>query len=259
MNPKRFKKKYPGYWLVYDIANQQAYKHGVTLSGISFDKPFIKIIYSSGVATETNYLDPSALPVTNTGRCDFTIARLLNLFQDKRNMNITKAHVLSLLSLMTNAASAWGSDDDAPKEDKKAGKKVGKKVGKKEIPLREKAEALADLYKGENSSKELKAFINEEFEVKTVAKVEDDDLEELIELFEDEGIKLEDEDGEDAGGDEDGIDVEAVKIACQAFSKSNGKDDMTEIFEEYDIKSVRSLSKLSAEQLEDLYADVTED
>ena len=120
---------------------------------------------------------------------------------------------------------------------------------------------MADAYKAKNSLKELKAFLDEEFEVKKVADVEDDDLEDLIELLEGEGVSLGgDDEGEDEGddGDEDGIDKEAVKIACQAFSKKNGKDEMAEIFEEYEINSVRGLNKLSAEQLEDLYADVTE-
>jgi len=60
--------------------------------------------------------------------------------------------------------------------------------------------------------------------------------------------------------DEEGeeITIEACKIACQAFAKENGKDDLIEILEPYDIKTVRGLKSLDAEQLAELYNEVSD-
>ena len=101
--------------------------------------------------------------------------------------------------------------------------------------------------------------VTSEFDCSTVAKackLTGDDLQDCGEALA-EAIK---EAGEGGSGDPDDeeITVDAVKIAVQAFSKKNGKDDTNEILEDFGIKSVRSLKTLSQSDLEDLYAEVCE-
>ncbi len=118
--------------------------------------------------------------------------------------------------------------------------------------LRSELEEVAAQYKKDNSAAELKKVLAE-FDARTIKAVADEDLEAVIEALTD---GAEDDDEEE---DEDDITVEAVKIACQAFAKSNSKEELDEILEDYDIKSVRSLSKLSQDDLEELYAEVSEE
>lgn len=120
--------------------------------------------------------------------------------------------------------------------------------------LRSELEEVAAQYKKDNSAAELKKVLAE-FDARTIKSVADEDLEAVIEALTD-GAEADDDDDEE---DEDDITVEAVKIACQAFAKSNSKEELDEILEDYDIKSVRSLSKLSQDDLEELYAEVSEE
>ena len=101
--------------------------------------------------------------------------------------------------------------------------------------------------------------VTSEFDCSTVAKackLTGDDLQDCGEALA-EAIK---EAGEGDSGDpeDEEITVEAVKVAVQAYSKKNGKDDTAEILEDFGIKSVRSLKTLSQSDLEDLYAEVCE-
>jgi hypothetical protein len=112
----------------------------------------------------------------------------------------------------------------------------------KEPDLRELCEEAAAKF----DRKELRSILSE-YDAKKIDDVDDSDLEDLQ------------ADLQKEKGGEPEIDAEAVKIACQAFAKKNGKKELDEILEDYEISSVRSLSKLSAEDLADLYADVTED
>lgn len=88
------------------------------------------------------------------------------------------------------------------------------------------------------------------------AKISDDeDPEVLAELY-DSLMDLKEDDDEDPEGEE--VDVETVKKAVQAYAKENGKAEADEVLEEFSIKSVRSLNKLSEEDLKELYEAVTE-
>lgn len=117
--------------------------------------------------------------------------------------------------------------------------------------LREELAEVANAFKKDNSAAELKKVLAE-FDAKTIKSVADEDLEDVIKALTDEG--------DDEGDDEDEeVTVEAVKLACQAFAKKNGKDELDEILEDYEIKSVRSLNKLEQEDLEELFAEVTEE
>jgi len=104
-------------------------------------------------------------------------------------------------------------------------------------------------------AKTLKEVLSE-YDVTTPAKamkLEDDDLQDLGEDLA-EAID-EASDGEEA---EEEITVDAVKEAVQAYTKSEGKEASQEILEEYNIKSVRGLNKLDADDLAELFAAVTE-
>ena len=101
--------------------------------------------------------------------------------------------------------------------------------------------------------------VTSEFDCSTVTKackLTGDDLQDCGEALA-EAIK-EANDGDAGGSENEEITVDAVKIAVQAFSKKNGKDDTAEILEDFGIKSVRSLKTLSQSDLEDLYAEVCE-
>lgn len=137
-------------------------------------------------------------------------------------------------------------------ETKPAAKKPAAKkpAAKKIVSPRDKCEALL----GKLDRKAKKAML-EEYDAKNIADVEEEDLDDLLLDLEEE-VDV-DEDEEDSTDSE--ITVEAVKTACQAYSKKNSKEEMDEIFSDYDIKSVRSLGKLSPNDLEDLYAEVTDD
>lgn len=107
-----------------------------------------------------------------------------------------------------------------------------------------------------------------------VAKDEDLDADDLQELYdelmalkeenddvhedEEEDDSDEDED-EDEDDDEEEVTLDMVKEAVQEYTKEFGKDETKELLEEYDIKSVKSLKKLSQEDLEELYEAITED
>lgn len=52
--------------------------------------------------------------------------------------------------------------------------------------------------------------------------------------------------------------MEEVKKAITAFTKKHGKEETDKALGEYDIKTVRSLGKLSEADLQDLYTSVTE-
>lgn len=112
---------------------------------------------------------------------------------------------------------------------------------------------LSEKFKKEFSIKELKELLEDIAGVTTVSKVPDDAIDEVIGELE---AELENSGVEE---DDSEVTIEAVKIAVQAFQKKNGKEETEEILEDYGIKSVRSLGKLEQSQLEDLYADVTED
>jgi len=96
-----------------------------------------------------------------------------------------------------------------------------------------------------------------DFGVKTpAAAAKHDDFEEIYEALMD---AIEEAGGESDDDDEDEgeeITVDDVKKACQAFAKSEGKDELEEILEEFNIKSVRSLSKLTEDELAELYEEV---
>lgn len=82
------------------------------------------------------------------------------------------------------------------------------------------------------------------------AKLSDDDLAELYDSLIEASEEGEEEEAE--------VTVEDVKKAVQAYAKANGKDEADEILGEFDITSVRSLSKLSSDELMELYEAVTE-
>ncbi len=106
-------------------------------------------------------------------------------------------------------------------------------------------------------AKTLKEVLSE-YDVTTPAKamkLEDDDLQDLGEDLA-EAID-EASDGEEEEAEEE-ITVDAVKEAVQAYTKSEGKEASQEILEEYNIKSVRGLNKLDADDLAELFAAVTE-
>ena len=99
--------------------------------------------------------------------------------------------------------------------------------------------------------------VTAEFDCSTVGKackLEGEDAADCIEALE-EAIE---EANEGGSGSEDEITEEAVKIAVQAFSKKNGKEACTELLEDFNIKTVRSLNKLTQDELEELYAEVCE-
>jgi len=107
----------------------------------------------------------------------------------------------------------------------------------------------------EASDKATVKEITSEFGCSTVAKackLEGDEAAELIEALQ-EAIT-------DAGGEggDDEITSDAVKVAVQAFSKKNGKDEVAEILKDFGISSVRGLGKLAQDELEELYAEVCE-
>lgn len=143
------------------------------------------------------------------------------------------------------------TEDDEPKPSRRS-----RSASKKPDPMAQLKEA-AEKYKEAFSLKELKELLKEEAGCTVVSKVEADFIPEMLEI-----IEAELEAGEEGEGDDDEanseVTQEAVKIAVQAYQKKNGKEETTEILEEYGIASVRSLGKLEQEQLEDLYADVTE-
>jgi len=100
--------------------------------------------------------------------------------------------------------------------------------------------------------------VTSEFECSTVGKackLEGDEAAECIEALQ-EAIDKADDGG--SSSDDDEITVEAVKIAVQAFSKKNGKEDTDEILKDFNIKSVRGLKTLEQSDLEELYAEVCE-
>ena len=97
-----------------------------------------------------------------------------------------------------------------------------------------------------------------EFDVKTpAAAAKSDDFEEIYEALMDaiEENGGDDEEGDDEEGDDE-VTIDDVKKACQAFAKSEGKEELEEVLEEFGIKSVRSLSKLSEDELAELYEEV---
>ncbi len=96
-----------------------------------------------------------------------------------------------------------------------------------------------------------------EFGAKTVAaasKLTGDDYDECLEAVNEAIEEAAEGSEDDAGGEE--ITVDAVKKAVQAYSRKNGKEETTEILEDFGISSVRSLHKLEQEDLEELYAEV---
>jgi len=99
--------------------------------------------------------------------------------------------------------------------------------------------------------------VTSEFDCTTVAKackLEGEDAADCIEALQ-EAIE---EAGEGGEPGEEEITVDAVKVAVQAYSKKNGKEACTELLEDFNIKSVRGLGKLSQDELEELYAEVCE-
>jgi len=101
--------------------------------------------------------------------------------------------------------------------------------------------------------------VTSEFECSTVGKackLEGDEAAECIEALQEAIDKA--DDGGSSSDDDDEVTVEAVKIAVQAFSKKNGKEDTDEILKDFGISSVRGLKKLEQSDLEELYAEVCE-
>ena len=136
---------------------------------------------------------------------------------------------------------------------------------KKEEPAEEESEATPEQVKElcnkllELTDKAAVKAVISEFDCTTVAKackLTGDDLADCVEAL-NEAIEEAGEGSEEEDGDEE-ITVDAVKAAVQAYSKNNGKEATSEILEDFDIKSVRSLNKLSQEDLEELYAEVCE-
>ena len=140
------------------------------------------------------------------------------------------------------------------------------KTSKKEKPASKKggagtAEQIKELCNQllEATDKATVKGVTSEFDCTTVAKackLEGEDAADCIEALQ-EAIEEAGEGGDGSDGEEE-ITVEAVKVAVQAFSKSKGKDACTELLEDFNIKSVRGLSKLSQDELEELYAEVCE-
>lgn len=121
-----------------------------------------------------------------------------------------------------------------------------------------KLKKVSDEFKAQFSLKELKEILQEVADVTSVAKVPQECIDDVIaelnaELDANYGNEEEEED------EESEVTVDAVRSAVQAYQKQNGKDKTDEVLEDYGIKSTRGLGKLEQVQLEDLYADVTED
>lgn len=161
--------------------------------------------------------------------------------------------------LVIALADLFGSvelvDDISEEEEKAPRTRRGKKGADKKPSNADKLKQLAEDFKKKFSLKELKELLEDVADVTSAAKVPADMVDDVIAELE---AELDgEEEGEEEGDDE--VTVEAVKIAVQAFQKKNGKEETEEILEDYAIKSVRSLGKLEQSQLEDLFADVTED
>ena len=120
--------------------------------------------------------------------------------------------------------------------------------------------AVCAEYKKATSASDLKEAL-EEFDVKTpkaASKLGDEERAELHQMLTEALNDDEDEDDEDDESSEEAITVDAVKKAAQAYAKENSKDELKEILEEYDIKTAAKISSLDEDDLEDLYAELTE-
>ncbi len=149
------------------------------------------------------------------------------------------------------ASSATTTTDKKP-----AGKKEDKEPASEETfnaeSIKEMCNKLLDL----TDKAKVKEVLSE-FNCTTVSKatkLEGDDLQDCGEALQEAIAEAE----SGGSGEDDEVTVEAVKVAVQAFSKKNGKDDTKEILEDFGINSVRGLNKLSQEDLEELYAEVCE-
>lgn len=132
--------------------------------------------------------------------------------------------------------------------------KTSKSKSKGDAPTKAEFKAAMDDFKKETSAKDLKALLGE-FDYKSVTHVEEDDFAEIMKAAE-EALDDEGEEEEEEGEEEEEITADTVKAKIQALTKAAGKEAVTEILEDYDIKSVRSLSKLDQEDLAELYEDV---
>lgn len=148
--------------------------------------------------------------------------------------------------------------------DKPTGKGKAKTQAKEEEPDEEEEgdeitpqdvkDACAEL-KELTSAKRVTEVLKE-FDVKTpAAAAKSDDFEDIYEALMD---AIEEEGGEEADDEDEGeeVTIDDVKKACQEFAKSEGKDELNEVLEEFGIKSVRSLNKLSEDELAELYEEV---
>lgn len=140
--------------------------------------------------------------------------------------------------------------------------------------------ALCAEAKAATSPKDLKEALAE-FEFKTpkaASKADAETLAEMVEVLKDMADGVEDdgddddaEDDDDAGdddtsddddddddddGDDEGVDLATVKKACQAYGKENGKEALTELLDEFDVKSVAKLKTLEQDDLDELYAEL---
>ena len=138
-------------------------------------------------------------------------------------------------------------NDDVPEQEedeidteevKIACQKFTKENGKKA------ADALYQEF-GINSLRSLKKLSDDDLRALYKAVTEDDEGDDQVEVDDD--------------VDPDEINLAVVKSTCEEFQKANGKDTMEEILDSYGIASLRSLRKLEQEDLEDLYAEITED
>ena len=112
---------------------------------------------------------------------------------------------------------------------------------------------LCDDAKAASSVKELKEVLLE-FEFKTpkaASKADDETLDEMADA-----VRELVGDGEEEEAEAEAVDVATVKKACQAYSKENGKEALTDLLEEFDIKSAAKLKDLDQDDLDELYAEL---
>jgi len=166
-----------------------------------------------------------------------------------------KIVMAALLAVFTKSG-VFDVEEAEDAEDEEAPKPRRRRASKS--PSTDNSAALkkvAAKYEEAFSKGDLKEVMLEVAGVSNILKVPKAKINSLIKELQKELDESEEED-EDEGEEENEVTVEAVKIAYQAFQKKNGSEEASELLEEVGIKSVRSLSKLDQDALEDLYAAV---
>lgn len=159
--------------------------------------------------------------------------------------------------IIEQLVAALGGKAEKPGKSEKSSK--GKKKEKPEedddedITPDDVKEACEELKKLSNA-KTVKEVLGE-FDIKTpAAAAKSDEFEDIYEALNDKIDELSDDDDDD---DDEVVDIDTVKKACQTFAKKEGKEELEEILEDFSISSVRGLSKLDDDDLQELYDEVS--